>query len=86
MADESALQEVVHDAVSAAYSEHGTEGSTGGGMVLEWALTTEVIGPDGRIWLSTLRSRDLSAWKALGMLESHAGDLRHILLTSETDD
>lgn len=79
------LQSTVHESLAAAFREPD-EDDTRSGIVTEWALTCEIAGNDGEIWLHTLRSEGSTAWKVLGMLEAHAGDLRAALLRGNDDD
>jgi len=70
----SDLQSSITTALSNAYSE--TADPETGALLGEWVLTAETYGEDGEPYLHTIRSKGLTAWKALGMLESHAEDLK----------
>jgi hypothetical protein len=74
------LQERVDEALRDAFTQEQDSDSRAG-IVTAWALTCEVVGVDGEVWLHTMRSRGLTAWQALGMVEAHAGDLRAFLTT-----
>lgn len=73
------LQSGVGKALELAYAQHA-EADTGA-LLGEWVLTAETYGEDGEPYLHTLRSSGVTAWKALGMLEAHAGDLRAAMLS-----
>jgi hypothetical protein len=72
------LQGAVDAALHSAYAQDAP--SATGALVGEWVLTAETYGDDGEPYLHTLRSSGMTAWKALGMLEAHSGDLRHAML------
>jgi hypothetical protein len=79
------LQDAVDQGIRAAFaSEQETEQRAG--IVVEWVLTCEIVGNDGEVWLHTLRSHDSTAWKVLGMLEAHVGDLRAALQRKDSDE
>lgn len=74
----SDLQAALSAALSETYSREADPAT--GSLVGEWVLTAETYGEDGEPYLHTLRSEGMTAWKALGMLEAHAGDLRAAML------
>jgi hypothetical protein len=78
------LQERIDQAVRATFAAE-QETDPRAGMVVEWALTCEIAGVDGDIYLHTLRSPGSMPWRALGMIEAHAGDLRFMMATPEDD-
>ena len=79
------LQDAVDQGIRAAFaSEQETDQRAG--IVVDWVLTCEIVGNDGEVWLHTLRSHDSTAWKTLGMLEAHSGDLRSALLVKAGSD
>lgn len=73
----------LQDAVAAALADvYGQEADPATGSIVgEWVLTAETYGEDGEPYLHTLRSSGMTAWKALGMLEAHSGDLREAMLS-----
>jgi hypothetical protein len=79
------LQERVDAGLRAAFADE-QETEQRAGIVVDWTLTCEIVGNDGEMWLHTLRSHGIAAWKALGMIESHAVDLRTALQTKGGGD
>ena len=69
------LQDELGQAIRFAFDAAVGEGT----WVTDWVVTAEVIVGGGERVLHTLRSPDCAAWKALGMLESHVGDVRESL-------
>jgi hypothetical protein len=47
-----------------------------GEMVTRWGAVAEVIAPDGKRYLRTFWSDDLSRWDGIGMLTAAMDDLR----------
>lgn len=79
----SDLQAAVTAALRDAFTSQGDPET--GSLLGEWVLTSETYGANGQVYLHTLRSKDIAAWKALGMLEAHAGDLRAAMLQPGDD-
>lgn len=77
------MQEHLDAAIRKVFRDDPAEGPRSG-IVVDWVLTTEVAAVDGDVYLHTIRSRDCAMWKALGMLEAHAGDLRADMIQPAT--
>jgi hypothetical protein len=79
------LRDKIDGPLREAFADEGQTDSRAG-FVIDWILTCEVAGNDGELYLHTLRSKDLMVWKALGMAEAHAGDLRAAMLKEDSDE
>jgi len=76
-AEGKSLRDAVDDALRAVFA---AEDDMRAGLITGWVTVIEVAGNDGDPYLHTLRSDGLMPWKALGMLEAMAGDLRYNML------
>ena len=66
------LQEALDQGIRAAFEAE----SERAGIIAAWTLQTELAAVDGELYLHTISSRDLMPWRALGLVDSHAADLR----------
>lgn len=79
------LKELIDTGIRDAFQTE-QETDSRAGIVIDWVLTCEIAGVDGEMYLHNLRSTNLLPWKALGMIEAHAGDLRAGMLEVDDDD